>query len=201
MNRLRRTYARFGPLQAYPPLSDAADVVPVTEFVSLEAFGPKATGYSVLDHAPGPIGGIPASGEASVGDMLIGGWLLGRVDRSGTHRSPITWDRRRPARSGTRPCVVRGYLARCAGVPSLKGGRPPRCLPYGRRRLPCSTCAPQRRSIVHERLRLSVWVGRSFSTDEGRCTARGGAISACLALQCATSIPRLRHGRQGSRRA
>ena len=79
---LGRTFARLGLLQAYPPLPGGVDVVPVSDVLSLDPFGAKATVFPVSGHTPGSIAVVLASGEAMVGDMVIGGYLLGRVGRA-----------------------------------------------------------------------------------------------------------------------
>jgi glyoxylase-like metal-dependent hydrolase (beta-lactamase superfamily II) len=80
--RVRRTLARLGLTQSYPPLPDHIEVIAVTSPLRLAPFGVAGSVLPVPGHTAGSVAVVLDSGEAIAGDMVIGGYLLGQVVRS-----------------------------------------------------------------------------------------------------------------------
>lgn len=79
---LRRLLGRFGLVQSYPPLPPEARVVSVSEELSLSAFGAHGRIMPVPGHTSGSIAVVLETGDAFAGDMVIGGYALGRINRT-----------------------------------------------------------------------------------------------------------------------
>jgi len=79
---IRRVLASIGLIQAYPPLPRDVPVIAVETELRLEALGGVGSVMPVPGHTPGSIAVVLDTGDAIVGDVLIGGYLLGLVARS-----------------------------------------------------------------------------------------------------------------------